>query len=138
MPRQITIDDREVIEIVNSQGAVTGSFLFNPADLDIVKRCEKVVDFFDHFKLPEADSAENMDAIDTASKQVKEQFDYLLDSEASKTLFAHCNPFSPREDGTLYCEYVLDTIVKFIESELNTRSEKLKNRVNKYTRKYAK
>lgn len=137
MARQITLDDREVIEIVNSQGAVTGSFLFNPTDLDIVQRCEKVIDYFNNLQMPDSENID-MDMVNGISDQIKSQFDYLLDSEASVTLFAHCNPLSPREDGTLYCEYVLETITRFIEKEYNVRTKKTQARISKYTRKYQK
>lgn len=136
MARQITLDDRELIEIVNSQGAVTGSFLFNPTDLDIIQRCEKVAEFFNNFRVPEHD--DNRKALDDASAQIKEQFDYLLDTEASATLFAHSNPLSLWEDGRTYCEYVLDVIRKFVENEFHIRTEKMQNRVDKYTEKYVK
>lgn len=56
MARQIKIDDREWIEIVNSSGEVTGGFYWNPSDLDIVKRCEKVMDFFDGMEVPKKES----------------------------------------------------------------------------------
>lgn len=135
MARQITLDDREVIEIVNSQGAVTGSFLFNPTDFDIVKRCEKVADFFTGFQPSEGES---MESVDIASSQIKEQFDYFLDSDASATLFAHCNPLTLREDGSLYFEYVFETIAKFIEAEFGVRTKKIEAKVRKYTGKYHK
>ena len=42
MAKQIVIDDREYIEIVDKNGTVTGGFMFNPADLDIIKRADTV------------------------------------------------------------------------------------------------
>ena len=46
MARQITLNDREWIEIVNSGKEVTGGFWWNPSDLDIAKRCENVLNYF--------------------------------------------------------------------------------------------
>ena len=135
MARQITLNDQEWIEIVNSEKQVTGGFWWNPSDLDIVKRCEKVIEFFDGLKI----SSEDEKALFELSEQIKKQFDYLLNSEnASEALFKRCNPFSPREDGTLYAEYVLDTLVRFIESELNFRIKRTTAKIKKYTEKYNK
>jgi hypothetical protein len=135
MARQISLNDREYIEIVNSKKEVTGGFWWNPSDLDIVKRCEKVMKFFEDMKIPEQGGEA---AIFAVSDTIKEQFDYLISPGASEELFKHCNPLSPREDGTLYAEYVLSVIVKFIESEMNVRVKKTTSRIDKYTKKYEK
>ena len=42
MARQLKIDDREWIEVTDAAGNVTGGFWWNPSDLDIIKRCEKI------------------------------------------------------------------------------------------------
>lgn len=133
MARQITLNDQEWIEIVNSKKQVTGGFWWNPSDIDIVKRCEKTIDFFNNVSIPEGDK----EALFKLSEQVKQQFNFLLNSEnAADTLFERSNPFSPREDGTLYAEYVLNTLTKFIESEFNVRMKKTTSRIKKYTEKY--
>ena len=136
MARQIRLDDREWIEIVNSNGDVTGGFYWNPSDLDIVKRCEKVIDFFDHLEVPEGGS--DTDTLFALSDSIKQQFDYLISSGSSNALFKHANPLTPREDGTLFAEYVLSQLVAFIESELNVRMKKTTDRIEKYTKDYQK
>ena len=70
--------------------------------------------------------------------KVKEQFDYLLNTDASEALFAGANPFTPRPDGTLLCEYVLSVVAAFIEKELDVRVRKTSAKVKKYTDKYKK
>ena len=131
MARQIKLDTRELIEIVDSDGKVTGRFRWNPADMDIVKRFEKTVDFFNSLELKDRD-------IDSVSDAIKEQMNYLLDSpDAAESLF-HCNPLSPRSDGTYYFEYVFNTLADFIKSELNVRVPKITQRIKKYTDKYEK
>ncbi len=136
MARQIKIDDREWIEIVNSSGEVTGGFYWNPSDLDIVKRCEKVMDFFDGMEVPKKES--EADTLFALSDAIKEQFDYLISPGASETLFKYANPLSPREDGSLYAEYVLGQIITFIESELNVRMKKTTAKIEQYTKDYKK
>lgn len=134
MARQIKIDQREFIEIVSSDGKVTGGFYWNPSDLDIVKRCEKVMDFFEHMEVPKKES--ETDTLFALSDVIKQQFDYLISTGASEALFKHANPLSPREDGSLYAEYVLDQIVAFIESELDVRMRKTTAKIEKYTKDY--
>lgn len=134
MARQIVLDDRERIEIINSDGEVTGEFYWNPADLDIVKRCEKVIEFFDHLEVPEGKN--NTDTLFTLSDSIKNQFDYLISPGASESLFKHANPLSPREDGSFFAEYVLNQLISFIETELNVRMKKTTARIEKYTEDY--
>ncbi len=136
MARQITLDDREKIEIVNSDEEVTGWFWWNPSDLDIVKRCEKVMDFFEHMQVPQKD--DTTETLFALSDTIKQQFDYLISPGASENLFKYANPLSPREDGSLFAEYVLKQLVSFIESELNIRMKKTTANIEKYTAKYNK
>lgn len=136
MARQIKLDDREYIEIVNSAGQVTGGFYWNPSDLDIVKRCEKVMDFFEHMEVTEKDDRTSM--LFALSDTIRQQFDYLISPGASETLFKYANPLSPREDGSLYAEYVLMQIVAFIESELDIRMRKTTKKIEQYTKDYQK
>lgn len=136
MARQIKIDQREFIEIVSSDGKVTGGFYWNPSDLDIVKRCEKVMDFFGNIEVPEKNN--ESDTLFALSDTIKEQFDYLISPGASESLFKYCNPLSPREDGSLYAEYVLGQIVTFIDSELGVRMKKTTAKIEQYTAGYKK
>lgn len=131
MARQIKLDTRELIEIVDSDGNVTGHFRWNPTDLDIVKRFDKVVDFFNALEVKDSNA-------DEVAEAIKEQANYLLDSpDAAENLFT-CNPLTPRADGTYYFEYVFNTLADFIKSELNVRVPKVTKRIQKYTAKYEK
>lgn len=136
MAKQIVIDDREYIEIVDKNGTVTGGFMFNPADLDIIKRADTVQKKFEELELPADDDP---DGLDKMSGTVKELFDELLNTYgASDDLFKHCNPWTPYKDGRFFCEYVLDQLVKFIESEMNVRIKKSTSRLRNHTEKYRK
>lgn len=131
MARQIKLDTRELIEITDSDGNVTGHFHWNPADLDIVKRFDKVVEFFNTLEVKDNN-------VDEISEAIKEQANYLFDSpDAAENLFT-CNPLTPRTDGTYYFEYVFNTLADFIKSELNVRMPKVTKRIQKYTAKYKK
>nr|DAH40248.1 MAG TPA: tail assembly chaperone [Bacteriophage sp.] len=135
MAKQIVLDNREWIEIVDSSGNVTGGFFWNPADLDIVKRYENVAKEFESMQMPEGNDAE---AVYEFSKKIEQQFDYLLNTDAAKVLFGGANPLSPRPDGTLLCEYVLNVIAQFVEKELDVRIRKTSAKIKKYTEKYKK
>lgn len=131
MARQIQIDDQEWIEIINREKEVTGGFWWNPSDLDIVKRCEKVMDHFNHMEI-----GQDSDLF-ALSDEIKDQFNYLLCSEkASEELFKRCNPLTPCQDGELYAEYVLNALVDFVGKEMNIRMQKSTARIKKYTEKY--
>ena len=131
MARQIHLDTRELIEIVDSNGNVTGHFRWNPSDLDIVKRFDSVVNFFNSMQVNENNA-------DEISEAIKNQANYLLDSpNAAEELF-HCNPLTPRSDGTYYFEYVFNTLAEFVKSELKVRVPKVTSRMKKYTAKYEK
>lgn len=131
MARQIKLDTRELIEIVDSDGNVTGRFRWNPSDLDIVKRFDSVVNFFNSMQVNENNA-------DEISEAIKNQANYLLDSpDAAEELF-HCNPLTPRSDGTYYFEYVFNTLAEFVKSELKVRVPKVTSRMKKYTAKYEK
>ncbi len=131
MARQIQVNDQEWIEIINQEKEVTGGFWWNPSDLDIVKRCEKVIEHFGALEIkPDSD-------LFAVSDEIKGQFNYLLDSpKAADELFKHSNPLTPRQDGELYAEYVLNLLVDFIGKEMNVRIQKSSARIKKYTEKY--
>lgn len=131
MSKKISLDTRELIEVVDSRGVVTGFFHWNPADLDIVKCCDRVKQFFDELSLSENVSDEEMYQL---SEETKEQFNFLLGSEDAADALFSGNIFSPRDDGRTQAEYVFDVITKFIESEFKVRIKK----VNKYVAKYRK
>ena len=105
------------------------------SDLDIIKRCEKTLNFFETAQIPDVDS--DLDKLYEFTDQVKTAFDELLNSSgASDVLFKNANPLTPRPDGTLHCQYVLDVLVDFVSKEFNTRIKKSSSRVKKYTDKY--
>lgn len=133
MERQLQLDDREWVPITNSDGQVTGGFFWNPSDLDIIKRCEKVMEFFEHLEFPAGGT--KMDSLFALSDAIKQQIDFLIPGSA-ETLFKNINPLSPRSDGTLFAEYVMHQLIGFMETELNARMKKTTERMKQYTDKY--
>nr|DAH14471.1 MAG TPA: tail assembly chaperone [Caudoviricetes sp.]DAH31908.1 MAG TPA: tail assembly chaperone [Caudoviricetes sp.]DAR11978.1 MAG TPA: hypothetical protein [Bacteriophage sp.] len=133
MARELVLDTREWIEIKDTRGNVTGGFYWNPSDLDVAKRCEKVVEVFENLHV---DENAGDDELYKVSDEIKKQFEYLLNTDVS-ALF-QINPLSPRPDGTLYAEYLLDVITTFIETEMDVRIKHTSARIKKYTDKYKK
>lgn len=133
MARELVLDTREWIEIKDTRGNVTGGFYWNPSDLDVANRCEKVVEVFEKLHVDENAGDEELYKV---SDEIKKQFEYLLNTDVS-ALFQN-NPLSPRPDGTLYAEYLLDVITTFIETEMDVRIKRTSARIKKYTGKYKK
>ena len=133
MARELVLDTREWIEIKDTRGNVTGGFYWNPSDLDDANRCEKVVEVFEKLHVDENAGDEELYKV---SDEIKKQFEYLLNTDVS-ALF-QINPLSPRPDGTLYAEYLLDVITTFIETEMDVRIKRTSARIKKYTGKYKK
>ena len=133
MARELVLDTREWIEIKDTRGNVTGGFYWNPSDLDVTNRCEKVVEVFEKLHVDENAGDEELYKV---SDEIKKQFEHLLNTDVS-ALF-QINPLSPRPDGTLYAEYLLDVITTFIETEMDVRIKRTSARIKKYTGKYKK
>ena len=116
-------------------GELIGEFKFNPNDLDIVKRYEKVVEALESINLEEdADG----DAILKVSDEIKVQIDYLLNYSVSSEIFAKCNPLTLTTDGDFFVEKVIEGIASLIEKVMDQRLKKKKAKIQKATAKYHK
>lgn len=132
---KLSVDTGAVVIDIDDRGERIGQFRFNPSDLDIVKRYGKVVEALSNIDIPE-DPGE--DEIFRISDEIKKQFDYLLNYEVSKEIFAKCNPLTPISNGDLYCENVLEGIAGIIEKTMNERISKKQANIRKATAKYHK
>lgn len=136
-PNDIIIDDgTKVYNIKNLNGKFLGKFEFRPADTNIVKRYEEVVYYFNNFSIPETDDKKG--AAEKAEREIVDKISYLINADADKAFFSILGAFSPLASGELFCENVLGTIAKVIEKELDVRTKKVQNRMNKYVAKYHK
>ncbi len=138
MSKSIRINTGERVNIENSDGELMGYFYFNPADVDMITRCDVVRKNLDKIldELKEAEAAE--EAIIKANNGIREQMDYLLGNEAGKILFKYNSPISVMADGTIYGLYAFNAVAAFIEQEVTERSEKMKSQIDKYTAQYDK
>ena len=138
MPQEILtlhVDTGAQIINIDDKGEIIGQFRFNPTDLDIVKRYEKVVEKISAITLPEEPDEKDILAV---SDEIKDSFDYLLNYKVSDGIFAKCNPLTPIANGDFYFENVMDGIANLIEKTMNQRIEKKREKIQKATAKYHK
>lgn len=138
MPQEILtlhVDTGAQIINIDDKGEIIGQFRFNPTDLDIVKRYEKVVEKISAITLPEEPDEKDILAV---SDEIKDSFDYLLNYKVSDGIFAKCNPLTPITNGDFYFENVMDGIANLIEKTMNQRIEKKREKIQKATAKYHK
>lgn len=132
----LTVDTGALmVNLRDNTGEVIGQFRFNPTDLDILQRANVFIEKMNSIAVP---SAEDYEALQEVTSQVKELFDYLLNYKVSDQIFAKCNPFSPNTEGDFYCEVVMDGIAKIIEDTMGKRIEKKRVKIQKAVAKYHK
>lgn len=119
--------------IDDDSGELVGKFRFNPADFDIIRRYDDVVEALEGIKFEPDTAVEDLAA---ASEKMKEQLDYLLGCKVSEDIFAICNPFTIVSDGDLFVEKVLAGIASIIEQTMKERVETKKAKISKATAKY--
>lgn len=135
MAKSITVNTGERIEVKNTDGEIMGYFYFNPADPDIMRRCEEAQrnmgELSDSIK--DNPTAEELTKVNSG---LREQIAYILGNGAAETLFRYNSPLALMPDGTIYGVYVFDIICDFIKAEVEERMEKSKQQADKYTAKY--
>lgn len=135
MAKSITVNTGEKIEVRNTDGELMGYFYFNPADPDLMRRCNESSEKIN--KIIEC-VGENpsSDGILKINAEIKEQMAIILGEDAANTLFLYNSPLAVMPDGSIYAIYVFDIVCRFIEEEVKNRTEKIAGQVNKYTAKY--
>ena len=113
MAKSITADIGEKIEIKSTDGETMGYFYFNPADPDIMRRCNIVSEKMEEIGKKIKDSG--TEEIDNINKEIKEQTAFLLGESASETLFRYNSPLAITPNGSIYALYIFDIILNFIE-----------------------
>lgn len=106
------------VVLTNEDDAEIGRFSFNPVDLNIIRRYEEVVANLEKMEVPE--DATEKDILEL-SDRLEEQIDYLLNSKASKSVFAICNPLTLTESGDFFIENIIVEIADVIEQVTDQR-----------------
>lgn len=125
--------------LLDKDGDKLGEFKFHPSDTRILRRYEKVVDFFNSEEFANAITEDgNADQIVELENAIGKQFDFLLGYPVSDGLFGGCGALAATTDGDLYFEKALEAIVGVIEKTTNQRVQKKLDKVRKATAKYDK
>lgn len=123
------------VVLTNEDDAEIGRFSFNPVDLNIIRRYEEVVANLEKMEVPE--DATEKDILEL-SDRLEEQIDYLLNSKASKSVFAICNPLTLTESGDFFIENIIVEIADVIEQVTDQRIKKKWAKIKRATSKYHK
>lgn len=121
--------------LTNENDEEIGRFPFNPVDLNIVRRYEEVVTNLEKMELPK--DATEQDILELSDK-LEGQIDYLLNSKASKSVFAICNPLTLTENGDFFVENIIVEIADIIEQVTDQRIKKKQAKIKRATSKYHK
>jgi len=132
---KLSVDTGSILIDIDDKGDIIGQFRFNPNDLDIINRFEKVVEKLESLSIP--DDADT-DAVFRVADEIKTQMDYLLNYDVSKEIFSKCNPLTLTTSGDFYFENVIEGVAELIEKTTNKRIAKKKAKIQKATAKYHK
>ena len=120
------------VELEDENGAALGSFSFNPADSNILRRYGSVIDHFNAIELDrtqdEQAQARQMNAL---ADDIAGQFDYLLGGPVSEGIFAQCGPLTVTKNGDFYFERVLEGVGALVEKTTKKRLDKKMARIQK-------
>lgn len=122
------------VNVTDEHGETIGTFRFNPADSNILKRYGKVVDFFNAVSFDEkASEEEQLKQVEALADDIAEQFDYLLGYDVSGGLFDQCGPLTVTKNGDFFFEQVLDGLGGLIEQVTKKRLDKKLAKIRKLT-----
>lgn len=144
--RIIVDDGYKKVPIINKHGEEVGVFYFNPSDIGIIERYNKLAQSFAEITAPleleapegatdEERDAFNLKTLQEASERLYKACDELFGGDFSTAFFGRTNPWSP-SNGKFYCEEALEKVGAFIGKAFDSEVKKIQNRVNKYTGKY--
>ena len=140
MSNKITINTGfKTYDLVNEKDELLGQISFNPSDVNITQRYKKVVEELEKMDISEKPSSETEDLIESIRKAdeiIYEKINYLTNADIAETLFSIMGPFSPMPTGQYFVEYIMEVIGNIITQETGARVKKMKQRIQKHTKKY--
>lgn len=130
----VVIDDgtKEYI-FKNMQGKEFAKFSFNPTDVGMLERYDKVADTFKSFEFDESKPVSEQ--VTELNSKLKEQFNYLVGKDISSELFSNYTPCTIFANGDFFAEVAFNHIGQFIESEMNIRLDKKLAKIKKIASK---
>lgn len=145
---KIVVDEGSVkVPICNKYDDEIGVFYFNPTDIGIIDRYNKVAADFENIVAPlenvninpdgtaeEKDEAEQA-ALKEAVQRLYDACNYLFGGDFAAAFFGKVHPFSP-VNGHFYCENALGAVGKYISAQFDREVKKVNTRVERYTHGY--
>lgn len=133
----IIIDDgKQTYNIKNQDGELLGSFRLNPADAYILKRYGSVQESLAHIT-DGIDTSRDMEEVEAEiTAKVKEQINYLFDTNCADEFFKITSPWSIMKNGEFFLEHVIQAVGNVIQADIAERNKKIDSRIKKYTDKY--
>lgn len=145
---KITVDEGSVkVPVCNKFGDEIGVFYFQPTDIGIVERYNKMSAEFDKIVEPlesvniredgsvDEEDESAFEAMQEATRRLHEACDYLFGGNMSEAFFGKMHPFSP-VNGRFYCENALEAVGQFITAQFGRETKKITKRVEKYVHGY--
>ncbi len=126
-------------EIEDENGKLLGTISIYPRDFNIGKRAKevqrKIAEYIDAAEQIASDNEDNaIDRITEIDDKIKEQLNYLFNSDVSSTVFKELHCLNVVADGGKYfIESFLDMIIPVINEELDKAAEASKKQADKYT-----
>lgn len=114
----------------------------NVSDINIVSRLQKGYDklqkLMSEVANVDVDDIDNMsDALSKIDKAMREQLDYIFDSNVSEVCGKNGNMYEPYQ-GMFRYEHIIDGLTKLYTNNLNEEFKTIRKRIEKHTGKYTK
>lgn len=120
------------VELEDENGEALGSFSFNPADSNILKRYGAVAEHLNAIELtPAEDEQRQLEQMNALSDDIARQFDYLLGGNVAEGIFAKCGPLTVTKTGDFFFEQVMEGIGSLVERVTKKRLDKKLARIRK-------
>ena len=115
---------------------------FNPTDISIIERAQKVkkeigeeVKRLDKLEINDDEAVAK--AVEEVNKIIKEKINYIFGSDVSETVFGVQSPLASANGITL-AERFIAAAIPVIQKEIEDEDKKSKARMSKYTERYHK
>ena len=123
--------------IEDETGKPLGIISIYPNDFNIGTRAKeaqkKIIECIESAELIAGENeAEAIEQITNLDNKIKEQLNYLFNSDVSGTVFNGLHCLNVTQDGKYFIENFLDMIIPVINSELDNALKASKTRVDKY------
>lgn len=131
---QVTIDlGFKSYDILDPDGNLVGTIRFNPADLAMAGRFERIARELTGMA---ENPPQNAEALLELDRQIKAKMDELFGSPVSRVLFGGASSLGMCDDGAMVLEHVLDALVPIVEQAQREAAEKGEKRLRSHTKKY--